>query len=59
MQFAKIKACQPFVEKLRQRFDKAKANRQVELHMSMGEMEMLLTLAEGVLNAVNTERPAV
>lgn len=59
MRFEKIKACQPAVERLRKRFDKARVNRQVELHMSMEEMEMLLTLAEGVLRAISTERTPV
>jgi hypothetical protein len=55
--FEKVKACEPAIVKLRKRFDKAKAAGQVELHMGLGEMEMLLTLAEGVLQAIN--RPSV
>lgn len=56
-----IKSCEPFIVELRERFDKARNKGQVELHMTMGDVALLLTLAEGVIRAVNAppRAPAV
>jgi hypothetical protein len=51
--FERIKSCAPAVATLRERFEKAKARGQVELHMDMSQVELLLMLSEAVIRAAS------